>query len=261
MRIALGIEYDGSGFHGWQAQQPGVASVQAALETALGRVADHPVKLHCAGRTDTGVHARGQVAHFETTAERPPNAWTLGVNTELPQSVAVIWAKSVDDDFHARFTCVARHYRYVIQNRKARTALWRQRAAWRHQPLDSERMHAAAQHLLGEHDFSSFRAAACQARHANREVQRIEVRRVGEMVVIDLVANAFLHHMVRNIAGVLMAIGCGEREPTWTAELLQLKDRTLGGVTAVPSGLYFMGTRYPERYAIPWSGGEKFSGL
>ncbi len=261
MRIALGVEYNGANYRGWQTQQPGVASVQAALEQGLSRIASSPVQVVCAGRTDAGVHARGQVVHFNTVAQRPQHAWVLGTNTVLPADIAVLWAREVDADFHARFTCEARHYRYVVHNRLARPGLWRDRVTWIHHHLEVAPMQAGARLLLGEHDFSSFRAAACQARHGIREVQRLEVRREGEFVVMDVVANAFVHHMVRNIAGVLIAVGSGLQAPEWVGEVLAARDRTQGGVTADAAGLYFMGTRYPERYGIAWSGAAEFRGL
>ncbi len=250
MRIALGIEYDGSAFCGWQTQSH-APSVQDALQAALSKVADHPVKVVCAGRTDSGVHATAQVVHFDTRAERPLHAWVLGGNANLPDSVSVTWAQAVDQDFHARFKATARSYRYVILNRKVRPAVLRKRVCWMHHALDEAAMQTAAQALLGEHDFSSFRALACQARHAVRRVHRLNVSRSGEFVYIDIEANAFLHHMVRNIAGTLMAVGRGEREPGWVAEVLAARDRTVGGVTAPPDGLYLSGVRYPERFGLP----------
>lgn len=251
MRIALGIEYDGSGFHGWQLQGHEGRTVQAAVEAALGQVAAHPVRVVCAGRTDSGVHALGQVVHFDTTAERAPRNWVLGANVHLPASVAVGWAKEVPDDFHARFSAVSRSYRYLILNRPTRSSLWAGRATWVHRPLNAERMHAAAQALVGTHDFSSYRALGCQAKSPVRTLHDIRVERCGELVELRVHANAFLHHMIRNIAGVLLAIGRGERPPGWAAEVLALRDRTLGGVTAPPDGLYFERVWYPDSYAIP----------
>lgn len=255
MRVALGIEYAGTHFCGWQLQQD-VRTVQACIETALSRVADHPVRVACAGRTDTGVHALGQVAHFDTTARRRDRSWVFGANTHLPPDVSVRWARPVADDFHARFSAVRRHYRYVIHNTPVRPALPAGAVAWEYRALDAARMGAAAVHLVGRHDFSSYRAYACQAKSPVRTVQRLEVQRRGEFVVIDIVADAFLHHMVRNIAGVLMAIGAGERDADWSREVLEHRDRRLGGVNAVPGGLYFVGVEYPAAYDIPYEPGR-----
>jgi len=253
MRIALGIEYDGSAFNGWQ-QQPGVRTVQNCVEQALSKVAAHPVAIICAGRTDAGVHASGQVVHFDTHAERSLRAWTLGTNTELPADVNVRWAQAVDDSFHARFSARARHYRYVILNRSVRSALYRTRASWEPRPLDITCMNAAAQHLLGEHDFSAYRAQQCQSKSPVRVMQRLEVQRHDDFLHIEVRANAFLHHMVRNIAGVLMTIGRGEREPDWAREVLETRDRRLGGVTAPAQGLYLLAVEYPQEFGLPQSG-------
>jgi len=250
MRLALGIEYDGSGYCGWQ-HQDHCPAVQTQLEAALRFVADAPVSVTCAGRTDTGVHALNQVVHFDTDARRPLRAWIEGVNTRLPDDIRVHWAKAVADDFDARFSAVARRYRYVIHNVPTRSALLRQRVTWVRQPLDAEAMHAAAQALVGERDFSSFRAAGCQARHPVREVQRVSVRRQDEMVLVDIQANAFLHHMVRNIAGSLIKVGLGERPTEWIAELLATRNRTQAAETAPAAGLYFVTAVYPPALAIP----------
>ncbi|MES9833174.1 MAG: tRNA pseudouridine(38-40) synthase TruA [Candidatus Thiodiazotropha sp. DIVDIV] len=249
MRVALGIEYDGTAFHGWQ-YQGDVRSVQESLQTALSKVADHEVTVHCAGRTDTGVHATGQVVHFETSAVRSERSWILGSNVNLPADVSVSWAQEMPKTFHARFSAVGRHYRYLILNRPYRSALWRNRAVWMHQSLDEVVMHKAAQHLVGTHDFSSYRAIGCQAKHPVRTVHRLTVSRQGEMVSIDIHANAFLHHMVRNIAGVLVAIGKGEQPESWAAEVLALRDRTLGGVTASPQGLCLTKVDYPDEFKL-----------
>lgn len=251
MRVALGVQYDGAGFRGWQSQQPGVRTVQACLEQALTRVAAHPIKLICAGRTDAGVHGVGQVVHFDTTAVRAARSWVLGGNANLPIDISLHWACVVPDEFHARFSALVRCYRYLICNRPYRAALWRQRATWHYRLLDAAQMHTAAQVLVGKHDFSSFRAAECQARHPIREIYRLDVRRQGDFVVLEVEANAFLHHMVRNIAGVLMAIGGGERPVDWAREVLERRDRTQGGVTAPADGLYLLAVRYPERFALP----------
>jgi tRNA pseudouridine38-40 synthase len=249
MRVALGIEYDGTAFHGWQ-YQGDVRSVQELLQQALSKVADHRISVHCAGRTDTGVHATGQVVHFDTTAVRTDRSWVLGSNVNLPDDISVSWAKQVSDSFHARFSAIGRHYRYLILNRTYRSALWRNRAVWIHHPLDEKTMHKAAQKLVGTHDFSSYRALGCQAKHPVRTVHRLMVSRQDEIVSIDIHANAFLHHMVRNIAGVLLAIGKGEQSVSWTEEVLGLRDRTLGGVTAPPQGLYLTKVDYPEEFEL-----------
>lgn len=253
MRIALGIEYDGTQFSGWQRQSHS-PSVQAALEEALSRVADHPIVIACAGRTDAGVHATHQVVHFDTAAPRPPQAWIRGVNSNLPDAIRVIWMRAVPEDFHARFAAVARVYRYVILSRPVSPALHRRRVAWTRHPLRLAPMRAAAQYLVGEHDFSSYRAVACQARHPVRTVHRLEITRCGDYFYVDVEANAFLHHMVRNIAGVLLSIGAGAHPPQWSEEILQARDRTAGGVTAPAGGLYLVAVRYPDRFAIPECG-------
>ncbi|HEX7046855.1 MAG TPA: tRNA pseudouridine(38-40) synthase TruA [Gammaproteobacteria bacterium] len=250
MRIAAGIEYDGSAFSGWQTQ-PHAPSVQDAVEQAFSKVADHNVKVVCAGRTDAGVHGLGQVVHFDTDVHRRQRSWVLGANSNLPASVNVCWTREVPEDFHARFGAVARSYRYVILNRWVRSAVYATRATWIHEPLDADAMHRAAQYLRGEHDFSSYRALACQAKSPIRTIGKISVARDAEWVTLEITANAFLHHMVRNIAGVLIAIGKHEQAEDWTREVLDHRDRALGGVTAPPQGLYFIGPRYPERFAIP----------
>ncbi len=249
-RIVLGIEYDGSAFFGWQWQVSG-RTVQDELQKALSVVANHPVTVQCTGRTDTGVHALEQVVHFETDAIRDDKAWLMGTNANLPSDVRVIWIKLAVADFHARYSAIARFYRYIILNRPVNSALQHGRVTWFRPPLDAERMHLAAQSLVGEHDFSSFRAQRCQSKSPNRRMHFVEVYREGEQVIMDISANAFLHHMVRNIAGVLMAIGCGEQEIAWTEQLLKLKNRQLAGVTASPCGLYLGGVFYPEQYGMP----------
>lgn len=256
-RIAMGVEYDGTAFRGWQWQH-GEPTVQAAVEAALSTVADEPVRVICAGRTDAGVHARCQVLHFDATAPRVERAWVLGGNSNLPGGVAMLWAREVPGDFHARFSATGRRYRYQLLNRWTRPALDRHRAAWWHYPLDTGRMQAAAGHLLGEHDFTSFRAVACQARHAVREVRELTVRRDGQYIIIDIAANAFLHHMVRNIAGTLMTVGQGERDPDWVAEVLAARDRTAAGITAPPEGLTLVGVEYPEDLGLPEGPGPDF---
>ncbi|MBW9256302.1 MAG: tRNA pseudouridine(38-40) synthase TruA [Candidatus Thiodiazotropha sp. (ex. Lucinisca nassula)] len=249
MRVALGVEYDGTAFHGWQFQGD-VRSVQESLQIALSQVADHEVTVHCAGRTDTGVHATGQIVHFDTPSVRTDRSWVLGTNVNLPADVSICWAKLMPEDFHARFSAIGRHYRYLILNRTYRSALWRDRAVWIHKPLDEEAMHRAAQKLVGTHDFSSYRALGCQAKHPVRTVHSLSVSRQGEMLSIEIHANAFLHHMVRNIAGVLIAIGKGEQSESWADEILALRDRTLGGVTAPPQGLCLTQVDYPKEFAL-----------
>jgi len=255
MRLAMGIEYDGSSFHGWQLQKSGVRTVQQVLEAALARVADHPVRTHCAGRTDTGVHGEGQVIHFDTPSIRAMRGWLLGTNVNLPDDVNVNWVREVPDSFHARFSATSRSYRYVILNRPTRSAIWRHRAVWIHHPLDVVPMQAAAEHLLGTHDFSSYRAVGCQAKSPVRTITRLQVTRQDDRIVIEVTANAFLHHMVRNIAGVLIAIGKGEQSVDWSREVLEYRDRTLGGVTAPPEGLYLVHVGYPDEYPLPAADG------
>lgn len=253
MRIALGIEYDGSGFNGWQIQKPGQAdrTVQGVLELALSRVANEPIQVVCAGRTDTGVHATGQVVHFDTTAVRDERAWVLGVNSYLPDDVASLWSVEVSDDFSARFSATARLYRYVILNRYARSAVFHSKVTWRHSAINEQLMHAAAQALVGEQDFSAFRSSSCQAKHARRDIHYINVTRKGDFIYIDIKANAFLHHMVRNIAGSLLMIGKGEQDVNWMHSLLMAKDRTQAGPTASARGLYMVQVTYPEDSRIP----------
>ncbi|NNM51591.1 MAG: tRNA pseudouridine(38-40) synthase TruA [Pseudomonadales bacterium] len=251
MRIALGIEFDGSGWGGWQLQGHDPNTVQQSLQNALSRVADHPVTLVAAGRTDAGVHASGMVAHFETPAQRSMRAWVQGTNSYLPDTIAVLWAQEVDQEFHARFRAMARRYRYVIYNHPQRSALWRRQVTWHYAPLDVGRMRAGALHLLGEHDFTSFRAVGCQAKHPVREVQHLDIWQQGRLIVLDIQANGFLHHMVRNIAGVLLRVGEGREQASWVAEVLQARDRTQAAVTAPPWGLYFVDVLYPERFVLP----------
>lgn len=244
------MEYDGSAYCGWQ-RLGHAPSVQETVEKALSSVADHPVTVVCAGRTDSGVHAIGQIIHFDTPAERPLRGWLMGANVKLPDGVALRWVQPVSDEFHARFSALSRRYRYVILNRQGRPALLNKRVCWQYAGLDADKMNAAAQSLLGEHDFSSFRAAGCQARHAMRELQFISVRRSGDFVYVDVQANAFLHHMVRNMVGSLLMIGKGERPREWLAELLQQRDRTLAGATAAAAGLYFVHVQYPDEFDLP----------
>jgi tRNA pseudouridine38-40 synthase len=252
-RYAFGIEYDGSGFKGWQRQTEQACTVQAAVEEALSTVADHPVAVTCAGRTDAGVHATGQVIHFDTEAKRDLRGWLLGSNSNLPPSISAIWVREMPETFHARFKATARQYRYVILNRDTRPALGRAELTWIHRPLDAASMQAAASHLIGKHDFSAFRSVDCQAKQPVRTLKRLDVRREGERIVIDAVADGFLHHMVRNIAGVLLEVGQGKREPDWAREVLQGRDRNLGGVTAPAYGLTLVAVEYPAEFAVPAS--------
>ncbi len=248
-RIAMVVEYNGAGFAGWQIQ-PDQPTVQQAVEHALSSVADHPVQVVCAGRTDAGVHATAQVIHFDSEAPRTEWAWVMGANANLPRTVSARWAKVVDEDFHARFRATARRYRYLLLNRATRPGVDHDRMAWVHRPLDVERMHAAAQTLLGEHDFTAFRAQACQAKTPVRTLTRLDVSRAGDVVTFDLEANAFLHHMVRNLVGSLNLIGVGEREPDWLRAVLDGRDRSAAAATASPAGLYLVGVSYPEQYGI-----------
>lgn len=250
MRYAAGVEYDGSHFFGWQRQHH-ARSVQGDVESALSTVANERVRVVCAGRTDSGVHASGQVIHFDTGARRDERSWLLGVNSNLGADAVLRWVVAVPADFHARFGARARHYRYTILNRDTRPALGREHVAAERRPLDVAAMRQGARALVGRHDFSAFRAAQCQARSPVRSVFWLTVERHGEEVEIDIIANAFLHRMVRNIAGVLMAIGTGDRPPAWAARVLQSRDRTAGGVTAPAGGLRFMGVRYPDRFELP----------
>ncbi len=250
MRIALGIEYCGTAFHGWQSQAGG-GTVQDALEAALREIAGVPVGVLCAGRTDAGVHATHQVAHFDTLVERPLTAWVRGVNSHLPAGVAVRWAQPVAEEFHARFSARGRRYRYLLLNRPQRPGLWQGRVGWFHLPLDLTAMQAASARLLGEHDFSAFRAADCQAKSPIKTMSRAEVRQCGNMFVIDFEASAFLHHMVRNLVGTLVYIGKGAQQAGWVDELLQMKDRKLAAPTFSPDGLYFRGPVYEPHWGLP----------
>lgn len=250
MRIALGVEYDGTDFLGWQRLAHG-ATVQGALEQALSRVAAQPVEVTCAGRTDAGVHGRCQVVHFDTQVERDMRGWVLGACSNLPTGVAVLWAQPVPGAFHARFSARSRRYRYTILNRPVRAALDARYVTWERLPLNAAAMHGAAQALLGEHDFSAFRAVSCQAAHARRCVLGLEVHRQGEHVIVDIEANAFLHHMVRNIVGSLLPVGRGQQPVTWPGKLLAGRDREAAGPTAPSSGLVFVGPRYEAHWGLP----------
>lgn len=250
MRIALGIEYDGSHYYGWQRQKE-VNSVQQCLEKALSVVANQAIEVQCAGRTDAGVHGTGQVVHFDTNADRKMVAWTMGANANLPKDIAVRWAQAVPEEFHARFSATARRYRYVIYNHALRPGILSSGVSHYHGELDVEKMHRAGQYLLGENDFTSFRAVHCQSRSPWRNIMHLNVTRHGPYVVIDIKANAFVHHMVRNITGSLICVGRGEQEPEWIQWLLAAKDRKLAGATAKAEGLYLVDVDYPDVFQLP----------
>lgn len=250
MRIALGVEYDGHGFYGWQKQQ-GLTTIQGQLESALSIIANEPIHLFCAGRTDAGVHATAQVTHFDTQANRSLKAWVMGTNTHLPPQISVRWAQAVDDQFHARFSAVSRTYHYLIFNNPFKPAILHSRVTWHAYPLDEKRMQAAANYLIGELDFTSFRASECDSKSPMRNVHHITVQRHHEFISVEIQANAFLHHMVRNIMGVLLKIGEGLREPDWALTVLQAKDRRLAAETAPPTGLYLIHVGYSKDYAFP----------
>lgn len=250
MRIALGVEYDGSAFNGWQTQ-PDRGSVQDALEAALSTIAGARVKVVAAGRTDAGVHAGGQVVHFDAPVARPPTAWVRGVNANLPPTVAVRWAREVDAEFHARFSATGRRYRYLLVNDPVRPALLHGRVGWFHLPLDVAAMQAGARHLLGEHDFSVFRAAECQARSPVKLLREARVGQAGNVIHFDFAASAFLHHMVRNMVGSLVYVGKGRHPADWIAELIAGRDRRLAAPTFAAAGLYLTGVEYDPRWEIP----------
>lgn len=255
-RIALGIEYDGSRFLGWQTQSGG-GTVQDALEGALSGIANEAVAVTCAGRTDRGVHARAQVVHFDTNAQRPDSAWVRGVNALLPEAVAVLWSRRVAPDFHARYSAVSRSYRYVLLNRPVRPALAARYAGWHHAPLEVAAMREAAAQLLGEHDFSAFRSAECQAKNPVRTLHAIDIERAGERIDFTLRANAWLQHMVRNIVGTLAYVGKGKHPPRWAKTVLESRDRSLAAPTFGPEGLYLEAVEYGLRWNIPIDEGQK----
>ncbi|NTS77707.1 tRNA pseudouridine(38-40) synthase TruA [Catenovulum sp. SM1970] len=253
MRFALGVEYNGANYSGWQRQgDKYIIGVQQRIEEALSKIANTPIEVVCAGRTDAGVHATGQVVHFDSPIERPNSAWTLGMNTLMPEDIAIRWAQRVDVDFDARFSATARRYRYVIYNDDYRPAILVNGLTHIYScELDADKMHQAAQALVGEHDFTSFRAAHCQSNTPFRNLTHINVTRQGKYIVVDVQANAFLHHMVRNIVGSLIEVGAGEQTVEWIGDLLTLKDRTQAGVTAKPNGLYLVKVFYPDALGIP----------
>ncbi len=250
-RIALGIEYSGCHFKGFQKQLSAPNTVQAALERGISRVADEPLSLVCAGRTDAGVHATAQVIHFDSLAQRPLKAWVQGVNTHLPDDIRVLWAVDTGPDFHARFSAQSRTYRYVLYSSPVRSAILQRHVTWTSFALDEKAMTRAATYLLGEHDFSAFRAAQCQAHSPVREVQEIQFAATGPFLVLQIKANAFLHHMVRNIVGSLLEVGKGLKSETWIRQLLEGKDRTNAAATAPPHGLYLVKVEYSEVFGLP----------
>ncbi|MGC2049048.1 MAG: tRNA pseudouridine(38-40) synthase TruA [Gallionella sp.] len=253
MRVALGVEYDGRPFNGWQSQADG-QTVQDTLQHALSQISGELVSVIAAGRTDTGVHALEQVVHFDTQAQRPLTAWVRGANALLPDSIAVLWAHPVPDEFHARFSAQGRSYRYVLINRATRLAIHFGKAGWYHSPLDVTAMQAAAQFLIGVHDFSAFRAAQCQAKSPVKHLHQLDIRREGEMLVFDVSADAFLHHMVRNIVGCLVYVGKGKHPPDWITEVLDSRERTFAAPTFVPDGLYLRRISYDAKWRLPQNG-------
>lgn len=250
MRIALGVEYDGTLFNGWQAQ-PNQRTVQGTLESAISQVANCETTIHAAGRTDAGVHALNQVIHFDTDAVRNDRSWLLGVNANLPNDVVVNWVKPVNDEFHSRFSAQRRQYRYMVLNRLSRSATQHKRMWWFYKPLDIEQMQLAANRLLGQHDFSALRAKECQAKSPIKTLDAITITRRGDCIAVDVVARSFLHHMVRNIMGVLTAVGEGKQPVDWVDAVLASKNRDKAGVTAPPEGLYLSDVIYPDEYALP----------
>lgn len=251
MRIALGIEYDGSNYFGWQAQKHTTKTLQYVVEKAASIVANQQLQIQCAGRTDTGVHATCQVVHFDTDAVRTERNWLLGINANLPNDVVIRWVTFVSEEFHARFSAVARSYRYIFLHRMVPSSLLRNKVTWSRKYLDWQQMQLSANHLLGRHDFSSYRAVACQAKSPVRTISAINFGQKNDIIWFDITADGFLHHMVRNIAGVLMRIGCGEAEIDWSRQVLLQRDRTMAGVTAPPAGLYLTKVTYPADFGLP----------
>ena len=251
-KVAMLVEYDGSRFHGWQIQKkPAVPTVQQAVEKAISYVANHPVTVFCAGRTDAGVHATAQLIHFETQAIRSEVSWVRGVNANLPDDVVIKWARPVESDFHARFSATARTYRYIVANQSVRTAILCNKVTRVDEPLNAELMHQAGQYLLGELDFSAYRGASCQSNTPFRCVEHLTVERQGQFIVMEIKANAFLLHMVRNIMGVLLEVGMGLKPPQWAYDVLLTCDRTQAAKTAPPHGLYFVKAHYPDVFGLP----------
>lgn len=250
MKIALGVEYCGQHYHGWQ-KQPDALNVQGHVELALSNVADDLVEIVCAGRTDTGVHGLGQVVHFKSTVMRTNRAWVLGANTHLPNDIRITWAKQMPEDFHARFSAIARRYTYVLQNAWVKPGVFHGHQAWHCKPLVLASMQKAAAYLLGEHDFTSFRGIACQAKSPIRHIQRFDLQQKGDFFLFTVKANAFLYHMVRNLVGTLLKVGEGQKSPEWVRAVLAEKDRRAAGITAPSAGLYFCQAYYPEPFELP----------
>ncbi len=250
-RVVVGVEYNGAVFNGFQKQASTSNTVQAYLESALSKIANEPITGVCAGRTDAGVHAWEQVFHFDTLAQRPDKAWVQGVNCKLPDTIRVRWAKTVESSFHARFSASARTYRYVIYRGDVKPACFSSFVTWISYTLDIERMHEAAQSLVGEHDFSAFRSSQCQANSPVRRVEYVEVKSSGRFIVMEIKANAFLHHMVRNIAGVMLEVGRKAKPVQWSQDILAGRDRTKSAATAHPWGLYFVRAHYDNCYGLP----------
>ena len=246
MKIALGVEYLGTHFHGWQIQKSGIRTVQSVVESALSKVANHPVRVFCSGRTDAGVHAKQQVIHFETEAVRENKAWLFGGNVNLPADVNFTWAKEVDDNFHARFNAYARAYEFKILNHPVRSALNADSHLWEPRDLDVKKMQKAADLLLGEHDFSCFRDSLCQAKSPVKTIEYLRINKTNSTILLEVKASAFLHHMVRNIVGTLLKVGRGERDVDWVQDVLNSRDRRKAGPTAEPQGLYFIKAFYKD---------------
>lgn len=250
MRIAMGVEYEGTQYFGFQ-HQDDVPSIQDCLARAVSTIANHPVEIICAGRTDRGVHAQGQVIHFDTEAIRPDPAWLLGVNTQLPPDISIRWAQTVPDDFHARYKAISRRYQYRLYNSRIRSALYSRFSAWYPTPLDHERMQACAQALVGEHDFSAFRASECQSKSPIKTIECANVFKEGDIITLDIKADAFLHHMVRNIMGTLIRASIEEKDVSWMTNIIKHCDRSKAGFKAEPQGLILIEICYPTYYNIP----------
>jgi tRNA pseudouridine38-40 synthase len=250
MRIALGLEYDGAQFCGWQSQAAG-CGVQDCLERALQHMVGHELRVSAAGRTDSGVHALCQVVHFDTMTMRPLNAWVRGANAHLPPTLRVLWAQNVDENFHARFSAERRSYQYLLINQPVAPAVMYGRAGWFHLPLDAQAMQRAADYLVGEHDFSAFRAAECQAKTPVKHLHQARIQRNGDHIVFNFSANAFLHHQVRNMVGALIYVGKGTLTPEQVRDLLQCRDRRQSPPTFAPGGLYLTGVTYAEHWSLP----------
>ena len=249
-RFAAEVEYDGTHYHGWQSQKNDLPTIQDKVEQALSIVADDDITVICAGRTDAGVHATGQTIHFDTKVKRSLRAWTHGANANLPKDIVIHWVKLVPYDFHARFKANSRRYCYTIFNNQIRPVIVRNNVTWQCLPLDEKLMHEAGQALVGEHNFNSFRAKNCQAHSPIRTIEYLNVTRREKIITIEIQANAFLHHMVRNIAGVLMAIGSHKEPVSWVKELLRVCSREQGGVTAKPTGLCLTHVGYPQDFNV-----------